>query len=79
MSWDPEFLKQFAPSADKWKCPICLVLNDKDSEKCRSCENPNPNIKISSKKRKAGDIEEPASKVAKTNPSCIIISNLFYF
>lgn len=77
MPWDQEFLKKFAPSEDQWKCPVCLVLNDKANEKCRSCENPNPNAKPRAQKRKASETEESASKVAKTNNPGITACNSF--
>ena len=36
------FGSQFAPKAGQWKCPTCMIQNDKDKTKCAACETPNP-------------------------------------
>ena len=33
----------FAPKPGSWKCPVCMINNNKEANKCVSCEAPNPN------------------------------------
>ena len=33
----------FAPKPGSWKCPVCMIHNNKEANKCVSCEAPNPN------------------------------------
>lgn len=38
----------FKPKAGSWECQTCLIRNNKESEKCVSCETPKPGSKSSS-------------------------------
>ncbi|NXI72772.1 RBP2 ligase, partial [Anseranas semipalmata] len=46
-----KFGSAFAKKEGQWDCSVCLVRNEANDEKCRSCQNPNsqsqPNVPIS--------------------------------
>jgi len=40
--WDAAALKAMLPPSDSWKCEVCLVPNNSDLVKCRSCGSNKP-------------------------------------
>ena len=41
-SQKPSLGALFKKPSDKWECEVCMIMNDKDKEKCAACEAPKP-------------------------------------